>query len=179
MTWVLILTYTKKVFTFLWEYKAVLFISLLMFFITVLRDDVRKAERETIITQTAFNDYKVKQQEVLTLAQVKAKEKEIQLLEEQATIENRYNNEIKNMSNGIASLTASNSRMQQSLTTINKRLANAPEQQVRIYAVTSNKLFEDCTTRYVEMAGYAEQHKLAERKAVDSYNNLIDTYNKE
>ena len=179
MTWVLILTYIKKFFTFLWEYKAVLLISLLMFFITILRDDIRQAEKETIITQTAFNEYKVKQQEALTLAQVRAKEKEIEMLKDQAIIEDRYNNEIKNMSNDIASLTASNSRMQQSLTTINQRLVNAPEQQVRIYASTSTELLEDCTTKYVEMAGNAEQHKLAERKAVDSYNTLIDNFNKE
>lgn len=177
MMWALILTKLKGFLTFVWEYKAVIIATLLMLFITVLRDDIRKAELQTIQVQTAYNDYKVKQQEAFSKAQIEAKNKEMQLLQEQQTIKDRYNEEIKTMSNDIASLTSSNSRMSDSLKTINERLSKAPEQQVRLYASTSTELLDFCSTRLVYYSGQAEQHRIAERRAVDSYNNLIDSYN--
>ena len=69
--------------------------------------------------------------------------------------------------------------MSEQLTKAKSRISKAPVEQVRSYSSTATELLRDCSNEYTEMAKLAEQHRLAETRAVDTYNSLVDTLSKD
>ena len=69
--------------------------------------------------------------------------------------------------------------MSEQLTKAKSRIPTASVEQVRSYSVTATELLKHCSNEYTEMAERAEQHRLAETRAVDTYNSLVDTLSKD
>jgi len=118
MTLALSLQWLKRILKIAWNFRAVITISIFMFFITLLQDDVKKAQQETEDVKVEFNAYKTKQTEALLKAEIEAKERENKLLVEQQQIQEKYHEDIKAMQNDVTSANRTASSLSNKLNSI-------------------------------------------------------------
>ena len=64
--------------------------------------------------------------------------------------------------------------MQQQLTKAKSRISEAPVGEVRAYASTTTELLETCSARLEYYGTKAQEHREAEVRAVELYNNVVD-----
>lgn len=164
---------------FLWKYKVLVAIILLITYIGVLKSDIRdlKVDKLGIIAEHQEYVNSVKEQNILN--ELKRKEQELEATNKQVEIERKYNEKITKLQNDIATVNSSNRSLSEQLTKAKSRISTAPIEQVRSYSSTATELLRDCSIKYTEMAGIAQQHRLAETRAVETYNSLVDVLNKE
>ena len=164
---------------FLWKYKALVAILLLITYVFILRADISSLKIDKLELIAKHQDYvnSVKEQNLLN--EQKRKEQELEVANKQIEIERKYNEKITKLQNDIAAVNSSNRSLSEQLTKAKSRISTAPVEQVRSYSVTTTELLRDCSNEYTEMAKLAEQHKLAETRAVDTYNSLVDTLSKD
>ena len=186
MNTMLILSILKKgwvwisaLIEFLWKHKALVVILLLIAYIDVLKSDVRGLKINKLELIAKHQDYinSVKEQNLLN--EQKRKEQELEIANKQIEIERKYNEKITKLQNDIAAVNSSNRSLSEQLTKAKSRISTAPVEQVRSYSSTATELLRDCSNEYREMAAIAEQHRLAETRAVDTYNSLVDTLSKD
>lgn len=164
---------------FLWKHKALVAILLLITYVFILRADIDSLKIDKLELIAKHQDYvnSVKEQNLLN--EQKRKEQELEVANKQIEIERKYNEKITKLQNDIANANSSNRSLSEQLTKANSRIAKAPVEQVRSYSSTTTELLRDCSNEYTEMAERAEQHRLAETRAVDTYNSLVDTLSKD
>lgn len=164
---------------FLWKHKALVAILLLITYVFILRADISSLKIDKLELIAKHQDYvnSVKEQNLLN--DQKRKEQELEVANKQIEIERKYNEKITKLQNDIANANSSNRSLSEQLTKANSRISKAPVEQVRSYSSTATELLRDCSNRYTEMARLAQQHRLAETRAVETYNSLVDILNKE
>ena len=162
---------------FLWKYKSVVIISLLLLWVVVLKQDVKREQYRVLDGVQAFEDYKKEQREMYLDVVNKAKETEKELINKQLEVERKYVKEIEKLNLDISRANNSINGLHKELSRAKASISTAPEQQVRDYSTTITELYEHCATEYLGMAQQADKHSIAEERAVNSYNTLIDTYN--
>lgn len=162
---------------FLWKYKSVVIVSLLLLWVVVLKQDVKKEQYRVLEGVQSFEDYKKEQREIYLDAVNKAKETEKELINKQLEVERKYVKEIEKLNLDISRANNSINGLHKELSRAKANISTAPEQQVRDYSTTITELYEHCTTEYLGMAQRADEHAIAEKRAVETYNTLIDTYN--
>ena len=162
---------------FLWKYKSVVIISLLLLWVVVLKQDVKREQYRVLDGVQAFEDYKKEQREMYLDVVNKAKETEKELINKQLEVERKYVKEIEKLNLDISRANNSINGLHKELSRAKTSISTAPEQQVRDYSTTITELYEHCTTEYLGMAQQTDKHAIAEERAVNSYNTLIDTYN--
>ena len=167
----------KSTLPFLWKYKSVVIISLLLLWVVVLKQDVKREQYRVLEGVQSFEDYKKEQQEIYLDAVNKAKETEKELINKQLEVERKYVKEIEKLNLDISRANNSLNGLYKELSRAKASISTAPEQQVRDYSTTLTELYEYCTTEYLGMAQRADKHAIAEKRAVETYNSLIDTYN--
>ena len=166
-----------KSIPFLWKYKSVVVISLLLLWVVVLKQDVKREQYRVLEGVQSFEEYKKEQQQIYLDAVNKAKETEKELINKQLEVERKYVKEIEKLNLDVSRANNSLNGLHKELSRAKANTSAAPEQQVRDYSTTLTELYEHCTTEYLGMAQQADKHAIAEKRAVNSYNTLIDTYN--
>lgn len=167
----------KSTLPFLWKYKSVVVISLLLLWVVVLKQDVKREQYRVLEGVQSFEEYKKEQQEIYLDAVNKAKETEKELINKQLEVERKYVKEIEKLNLDISRANNSINGLHKELSRAKTSISTAPEQEVRDYSTSLTELYEHCTTEYLGMAQRADEHAIAEKRAVEAYNTLIDTYN--
>lgn len=157
----------------LWKNKSTVMIIVLLYIATVLqyeRNDLEQelehcaVEKELLIEQH--------ESDLLEL-DVKHKNDEIKRLEREKEIEVRHSEQLSKMHIDYNAIIISNDRLSKQLTEATNKLQNADSDTVRAYASTTTELFRDCVGKYSGMGKIAQQHRLAEERAVNLYNNVF------
>ena len=172
-------SYTKGFLALALKYWYIVIISLLLLINTALRNDIVSLEKDKT---KLYNDIVLlvqKQKQDLLEAQKKAKDKEIEILTKQKEVEVNYNEQIKALSNDVAVARNSANSLSKQLADNTVKLSTASKTEIRAYTTTLSELFEDSTTKYLDMAGEADAKRLAEERCVGLYNALVDADNKE
>ena len=163
-----------NVLTGLWKYWYVIIIALLLLTNTALRNDIVSLEQE----KTKLNNDIVllvqKQKQDLLEAEKKAQEQQIEILNKQKEVEVKYNEQIEALNNDVAVARNSANSLSKQLADNTINLSTASKTEVRAYTTTLSELFEDSTTKYLDMAGEADAKRLAEARCVGLYNALVD-----
>ena len=167
----------KSTLPFLWKYKSVVIISLLLLWVVVLKQDVKREQYRVLEGVQSFEDYKKEQQEIYLDAVNKAKETEKELINKQLEVERKYVKEIEKLNLDISRANTTNNSLLNTLSTIKSRVPTATDSEVRAYSETATELLGKCETGKLYYAQRADEHAIAEKRAVETYNTLIDTYN--
>lgn len=114
----------------------------------------------------------------------KLKKKEIEILTKQKEVEVKYANQVKKLSSDVTNANSTNARLSDKLSTNANKLSTITKDQADAYTKSLTELSRNCTTRYTEMGAIAQEHRIAEERAVSLYNALVDvdnpdTHNKE
>ena len=104
----------------------------------------------------------------------KQKERELEIANKQRETEVKYVKQIKELQTDVANTNASNRSLQQQLTKAKSRISEAPVGEVRAYASTTTELLETCSARLEYYGTKAQEHREAEVRAVELYNNVVD-----
>jgi uncharacterized membrane protein YgaE (UPF0421/DUF939 family) len=116
----------------------------------------------------------------LATSQKKAQEKEIEILTKQKEVEVNYAKQVKKLFSDVANANSTNARLSDKLSTNANKLSTITKDQADAYTKSLTELSRNCTTRYTEMGAIAQEHRIAEERAVNLYNALVDdTNNKE
>lgn len=186
MTWLFVIGMLKKgwgyvelLLSFLWKYKTIVVISLLLLLTSHLHRVNQDLIGKNIQITNKFETYKKDQKVALLEAQKEAKDKEIQLLNQQNAIEVKYNEKIKNLQVDVVKSNAAVSSLSKQLSDNKTKLSTITPNEISTYTKSLSDVFLDSTTKYRNMAEEADNKRLAEERCVNLYNNLIDNYNKE
>ena len=125
----------------------------------------------------SFEEYKREQREIYLDAVNKTKETEKELINKQLEVERKYVKEIEKLNLDISRANTSLNGLHKELSRAKANISTAPEQQVRDYSKTATELLDYCSGRIIYYATQADEHAIAEERAVETYNTLIDTYN--
>ena len=104
----------------------------------------------------------------------KQKDRELEIANKQRETEVKYVKQIKELQTDVANTNASNRSLQQQLTKAKSRISEAPVGEVRAYASTTTELLETCSARLEYYGTKAQEHREAEVRAVELYNNVVD-----
>lgn len=172
----------KKILAFLWEYKTIIVIALLLLIISTLRNDVKDViqEKEKVVQE--FHNYKVEQEVELLEERIKTKDLEVDLLNKQNKLEVEYNAKLQEMQSDVITLRNTANSLSTTLNTAKQRASTSDCDTVRTYSKTVTELLEDVSARRDYYAERAELHANAEVKAVERHNSLVDAleeYNKD
>ena len=166
---------SKSVLIVLWKYWYIVVISLLLLINTALRNDIVSLEKDKT---KLYNDIVLlvqKQKQDLLEAQKKAKDKEIEILTKQKEVEVNYTNQVKKLASAVVATNSANARLSDKLSTNANKLSTTTKEQADAYTKSLTELSQDCTTRYTEMGAIAQEHRIAEERAVNLYNALVDS----
>ncbi len=166
--------YTKGFLALALKYWYIVIIALLLVIATSLRNDVNKLNAEKDVLNSNMVALVQKQKTDLLEAQKKAQEKQIEILTKQKEVEVNYAKQIKALSNDIIIARNSTNSLSKQLTNNASKLSKLTEEQNRAYTTTLTELSRNCTTRYTEMGAIAQEHRIAEERAVNLYNALVD-----
>ena len=145
--------------------SSLLLISLI--FIANLNRSKDKIEYE-------FKEYKASVEKQNLINSNKQKERELEIANKQRETEGKYVKQIKELQTDVANTNASNRSLQQQLTKAKSRISEAPVSEVRTYASTTTELLETCSARLEYYGTKAQEHREAEVRAVELYNNVVD-----
>lgn len=166
--------YTKGFLALALKYWYIVIIALLLAIATSLRNDVKTLNAEKDVLNSNMVALVQKQKIDLLEAQKQAQEKQIEILTKQKEVEVNYNEQIKALSNDVIAARDSANSLSKQLTNNASKLSKLTEEQNRAYTTTLSELFEDSTTKYLEMAREADTKRLAEERCVGLYNALVD-----
>lgn len=159
---------------FLWRHKALSAILLLTVYISVLRADINSLKIDKLDLIAKHQDYVASVKEQNILNEQKRKEQELEVANKQIEIERKYNEKITKLQNDIADVNSSNRSLSEQLTKAKSRISEAPVSEVRTYASTTTELLETCSARLEYYGTKAQEHREAEVRAVELYNNVVD-----
>lgn len=164
---------------FLWKHKVLVAIILLITYIGVLKSDIRDLKVDKLELVAEHQEYvnSVKEQNMLN--ELKRKEQELEATNKQVEIERKYNEKITKLQNDIATVNSSNRSLSEQLTKAKSRISEAPIGEVRTYASTTTELLETCSARLEYYGTKAQEHREAEVRAVELYNNVVDILSKD
>jgi len=157
-----------------WKISLIVLLSSLLLISFIFIGNLNRSKDKI---EYEFKEYKAYVEKQNLINSNKQKQQELEAANKQIEIERKYNEKITKLQNDIAIVNSSNRSLSEQLTKAKSRIPKAPVEQVRSYSSTTTELLRDCSNEYIKMAGIAEQHRLAETRAVDTYNTLIDTYN--
>ena len=158
-----------------WKVSLIVLLSTLLLISIICISQLQNAKDKV---KNEFDNYITTVEKQNLINQNKQKQKEIEILEKQKQIEVQHNEQIKNLSNDVANARDSAYSLSKQLTNNASKLSKLTEEQNRAYTTTLSELFEDSTTKYLDMAGEADAKRLAEERCVGLYNSLVDENNK-
>ena len=167
--------YTKGFLALAVKYWYIVIIALLLAITTSLRNDVNKLNAEKDVLNSNMVALVQKNKTDLLEAQKKAQEKEIEILTKQKEVEVNYANQVKKLSSDVADANSTNARLSDKLSTNANKLSTITKDQADAYTKSLTELSRNCTTRYTEMGAIAQEHRIAEERAVNLYNALVDS----
>ena len=167
--------YTKGFLALALKYWYIVIITLLLAIATSLRNDVNKLNAEKDVLNSNMVALVQKNKTDLLEAQKKAQEKQIKILTKQKEVEVNYNEQIKALSDDVAVARNSANSLSKQLTNNASKLSTASKAEVDTYNKSLTELSRNCTTRYTEMGAIAQEHRIAEERAVSLYNALVDS----
>lgn len=176
--------YTKGFLALALKYWYIVIITLLLAIATSLRNDVKKLNAEKDVLNSNMVALVQKNKTDLLEAQKQAQEKQIEILTKQKEVEVKYANQVKKLSSDVTNANSTNARLSDKLSTNANKLSTITKDQADAYTKSLTELSRNCTTRYTEMGAIAQEHRIAEERAVSLYNALVDvdnpdTHNKE
>lgn len=166
--------YTKGFLALALKYWYIVIIALLLAIATSLRNDVNKLNAEKDVLKSNIVALVQKQKTDLLEAQKKAQEKQIEMLTKQKEVEVNYANQVKKLSSNVVAVNSTNARLSDKLSTNANKLSTITKEQADAYTKSITELSRNCTTRYTEMGAIAQEHRIAEERAVSLYNALVD-----
>lgn len=156
-----------------WKVSLIVLLSILLLISIICISQLQNAKDKV---NNEFDNYIATVEKQNLINQNKQKQKELEVLEKQKQIEVQHNEQIKNLSNDVANARDSAYSLSKQLTNNASKLSKLTEEQNRAYTTTLSELFEDSTTKYLDMAGEADAKRLAEERCVGLYNALVDDY---
>lgn len=159
-----------------WKISLIVLLSSLLLISLIFIGNLNRSKDKI---EYEFKEYKAYVEKQNLINSNKQKQLELEVANKQVEIERKYNEKITKLQNDIATVNSSNRSLSEQLTKANSRISKAPVEQVRSYSSTTTELLRDCSNEYREMAKHAQQHRLAETRAVDTYNSLVDTLSKD
>ena len=156
-----------------WKVSLIVLLSSLLLTSIICISQLQNAKDKV---KNEFDNYitTVEKQNLININ--KQKQKEVEVLNKQQKIEVNYNEQIKALSNDVIIARNSANSLSKQLTNNASKLSKLTEEQNRAYTTTLSELFEDSTTKYLDMAGEADAKRLAEERCVGLYNALVDDY---
>lgn len=167
-----------KVFlAFIIKYWYIVVIALMLVINSSLRNDIVDLNNDKNTLNQNLVALVQKNKIDLLKAQNKAQEKEIEILTKQKEVEVNYANQVKKLSSDVANANSTNARLSDKLSTNANKLSTITKYQADAYTKSLTELSRNCTTRYTEMGAIAQEHRIAEERAVNLYNALVDADN--
>ena len=157
-----------------WKVSLIVLLSTLLLISIICISQIQNAKDKV---KNEFDNYITTVEKQNLINQNKQKQKEIEILTKQKEVEVNYNEQIKALSNDVAVARNSANSLSKQLTNNASKLSKLTEEQNRAYTTTLSELFEDSTTKYLDMAGEADAKRLAEERCVGLYNTLVDVDN--
>jgi electron transfer flavoprotein alpha subunit len=167
--------YTKGFLALALKYWYIVIIALLLAIATSLRNDVNKLNAEKDALNSNMAALVQKQKTDLLEAQKKAQEKEIEILTKQKEVEVNYAKQVKKLSIDVSNANSANARLSDKLSTNANKLSTISKEQADTYTKSLTELSRNCTERYTIMGAIAQEHRIAEERAVSLYNALVDS----
>lgn len=168
-------SYTKGFLALALKYWYIVIIALLLAIATSLRNDVNKLNAEKDALNSNMVALVQKNKTDLLEAQKKAQEKQIEILTKQKEVEVNYAKQVKKLSSDVANANSTNARLSDKLSTNANKMSTITKDQADAYTKSLTELSRNCTTRYTEMGAIAQEHRIAEERAVSLYNALVDS----
>ena len=159
-----------------WKVSLIVLLSTLLLISIICISQLQNAKDKV---KNEFDNYitTVEKQNLININ--KQKQKELEILTKQKEVEVKYNEQIKALSNDVVVARNSANSLSKQLTNNASKLSKLTEEQNRAYTTTLSELFEDSTTKYLDMAGEADAKRLAEERCVGLYNALVDVADSE
>lgn len=158
-----------------WKVSLIVLLSTLLLISIICISQIQNA-KDKVKNEFDNNINTVEKQNLIN--QNKQKQKEVEILTKQKEVEVKYNEQIKALSNDVAVARNSANSLSKQLADNTVKLSTASKTEVDAYTTTLSELFEDSTTKYLDMAGEADAKRLAEERCVGLYNSLVDENNK-
>ena len=157
-----------------WKVSLIVLLSTLLLISIICISQIQNAKDKV---KNEFDNYITTVEKQNLINQNKQKQKEIEILTKQKEVEVKYNEQIKALSNDVAVARNSANSLSKQLADNTVKLSTASKTEIRAYTTTLSELFEDSTTKYLDMAGEADAKRLAEARCVSLYNALVDVDN--
>lgn len=154
-----------------WKVSLIVLLSTLLLISIICISQLQNAKDKV---KNEFDNYitTIEKQNLININ--KQKQKEVEVLTKQQKIEVLHAKEIKKLQADVVSANDELNSLSKQLTNNASKLSKLTEEQNRAYTTTLSELFEDSTTKYLDMARIADDHRLAEQRCVGLYNALID-----
>lgn len=154
-----------------WKVSLIVLLSTLLLISIIYISQLQNAKDRV---KNEFDNYitTVEKQNLININ--KQKDRELEIANKQRETEVKYVKQIKELQTDVANTSASNRSLQQQLTKAKSRISEAPVGEVRAYASTTTELLETCSERLEYYGTKAQEHREAEVRAVELYNNVVD-----
>ena len=154
-----------------WKVSLIVLLSTLLLISIICISQIQNAKDKV---KNEFDNYitTVEKQNLININ--KQKDRELEIANKQRETEVKYVKQIKELQTDVANTNASNRSLQQQLTKAKSRISEAPVGEVRAYASTTTELLETCSARLEYYGTKAQEHREAEVRAVELYNNVVD-----
>lgn len=163
-----------KVFPFIVEYRNVVIMLLLVGYIIHQDNLIEQEEDRTHEVQLHFEQYKLDQERLYNKAVLQYKERETNILNQQIQIEKDYAEQLKKLANDRVVTNNAINSLHETINHNTSKYETLSVEQARVYTKSISDVLRECSTEVGEMAKNADNHKLAEHKAVNQYNTLVD-----
>ena len=154
-----------------WKVGLIVLLSTLLLISIICISQIQNAKDKV---KNEFDNYITTVEKQNLINQNKQKERELEIANKQRETEVKYVKQIKELQTDVANTNASNRSLQQQLTKAKSRISEAPVGEVRAYASTTTELLETCSARLEYYGTKAQEHREAEVRAVELYNNVVD-----
>lgn len=154
-----------------WKVSLIVLLSALLLISIICISQLQNAKDKV---KNEFDNYitTIEKQNLININ--KQKDRELEIADKQRETEVKYVKQIKELQTDVANTNASNRSLQQQLTKAKSRISEAPVGEVRAYASTTTELLETCSARLEYYGTKAQEHREAEVRAVELYNNVVD-----
>ena len=154
-----------------WKVSLIVLLSTLLLISIICISQLQNTKDRV---KNEFDNYTTTVEKQNLINQNKQKDRELEIANKQRETEVKYVKQIKELQTDVANTNASNRSLQQQLTKAKSRISEAPVGEVRAYASTTTELLETCSARLEYYGTKAQEHREAEVRAVELYNNVVD-----
>ena len=154
-----------------WKVSLIVLLSTLLLISIICISQLQNTKDKV---KNEFANYITTVEKQNLINQNKQKDRELEIANKQRETEVKYVKQIKELQTDVANTNASNRSLQQQLTKAKSRISEAPVGEVRAYASTTTELLETCSARLEYYGTKAQEHREAEVRAVELYNNVVD-----